>query len=137
MNQNGTTNSPLGLLIASQVPPEKIPELAALAEREGFGELWIPEDYFFYGGVAAALTALNATKEIKVGIGIVSALARHPATMAMEASTIDRLHPGRLWPGIGLGVPHWVEQMGLLPKSPLAALRETVTNMRKLLAGEE
>jgi alkanesulfonate monooxygenase SsuD/methylene tetrahydromethanopterin reductase-like flavin-dependent oxidoreductase (luciferase family) len=42
-----------------------------------------------------------------------------------------------LWPGIGLGVPHWVEQMGLLPKSPLTALRETVTNLRKLLAGQE
>src|ERR1700712_3927516 len=132
MTTNGTASSPLGLLIASQVPPEQIPDLAQLAESKGFGELWIPEDYFFYGGIAAALTALNATKDIKVGLGIVSALARHPAALAMEVSTIDRLHPGRLWPGIGLGVPHWVEQMGLLPKSPLAALRETVTNLRKL-----
>lgn len=138
MTTNGTTSAPpLGLLISSQIPPEQIPELAAMAEREGFGELWIPEDYFFYGGVAGALSALNATTDIQVGIGVVSALARHPATMAMETATIDRLHPGRLWPGIGLGVPHWVDQMGLLPKSPLTALRETVTNLRKLLAGEE
>jgi alkanesulfonate monooxygenase SsuD/methylene tetrahydromethanopterin reductase-like flavin-dependent oxidoreductase (luciferase family) len=137
MSTNGNPVSPLGLLVSSQVPPEQIPELAQMAEREGFGELWIPEDYFFYGGVAAALTALNATTDIKVGLGVVSAMARHPAALAMEIATIDRLHPGRLWPGIGLGVPHWVEQMGLLPKSPLTALRETVTNVRKLLAGEE
>ncbi|MCW3002092.1 MAG: 5,10-methylenetetrahydromethanopterin reductase [Conexibacter sp.] len=137
MSSNVTSGSPLGLLISSQVAPEQIPELAQLAEREGFGELWIPEDYFFYGGVSGALTALNATSEIKVGLGVVSAMARHPAALAMELATIDRLHPGRIWPGIGLGVPHWVQQMGLLPKSPLTALRETVTNVRKLLAGEE
>jgi 5,10-methylenetetrahydromethanopterin reductase len=137
MTTNGTTSSPLGVLISSQIPPEQIPELAQQAEREGFGELWIPEDYFFYGGIGAAGAALNATSDIKVGLGVVSAMARHPAAMAMEVATIDRLHPGRLWPGIGLGGPHWVEQMGLLPKSPLTALRETVTNLRKLLAGEE
>jgi 5,10-methylenetetrahydromethanopterin reductase len=137
MTTNGTASSPLGLLIASQIPPEQIPGLAQMAEREGFGELWIPEDYFFYGGIGAAGAALNATNDIRIGIGVASALARHPAAMAMEVATLDRLHPGRLWPGIGLGVPHWVEQMGLLPRSPLAALRETVVNLRKLLAGEE
>jgi alkanesulfonate monooxygenase SsuD/methylene tetrahydromethanopterin reductase-like flavin-dependent oxidoreductase (luciferase family) len=137
MSTNGNTTSPLGLLIASQVPPENIPELAQLAEREGFGELWIPEDYFFYGGVSGAMAALGATSEIKVGIGVMSAMARHPAALAMEIASIDRLYPDRMWPGIGLGVPHWVEQMGLLPKSPLTALRETVVNVRKLLAGEE
>jgi alkanesulfonate monooxygenase SsuD/methylene tetrahydromethanopterin reductase-like flavin-dependent oxidoreductase (luciferase family) len=136
MTNNGQS-SPLGLLVSSQVPPEQIPQLAQMAENLGFGELWIPEDYFFYGGIAASITALNATKEIKVGLGVVSAMARHPGALAMEIATADRLHPGRLWPGIGLGVPHWVEQMGLLPKSPLTALRETVTSLRALLAGEE
>jgi alkanesulfonate monooxygenase SsuD/methylene tetrahydromethanopterin reductase-like flavin-dependent oxidoreductase (luciferase family) len=137
MSVNEAEQSPLGLLVSSQVPPEQIPELAQMAEREGFSELWIPEDYFFYGGVSGVLTALNATSTIKVGLGVVSAMSRHPAALAMEIATIDRLHPGRLWPGIGLGVPHWVQQMHLMPKSPLTALRETVTNVRKLLAGEE
>jgi alkanesulfonate monooxygenase SsuD/methylene tetrahydromethanopterin reductase-like flavin-dependent oxidoreductase (luciferase family) len=132
-----TNTSPVGLVLSSQVPPEQIPELAAMAERLGYGELWIPEDYFFFGGITAALTALNATKEIQVGVGVVSAMARHPAALAMEIASIDRLHPGRLWPGIGLGVPHWVKQMGLMPKSPLTALRESVTNVGRLLDGEE
>jgi alkanesulfonate monooxygenase SsuD/methylene tetrahydromethanopterin reductase-like flavin-dependent oxidoreductase (luciferase family) len=132
-----TTTSPLGLVLSSQVPPEQIPGLAQTAERSGFGELWIPEDYFFFGGISGALTALNATSEIQIGLGVVSAMARHPAALAMELATLDRLHPGRLWPGIGLGVPHWVQQMGMMPKSPLTALRETVTSVGRLLSGEE
>ena len=129
--------SPVGLVLSSQVPPEQIASIAQAAERSGFGELWIPEDYFFFGGISGALTALNATSDLQIGLGVVSAMARHPALLAMEIATIDRLHPGRLWPGIGLGVPHWVHQMKMMPKSSLAALRETVTSVGALLEGQE
>jgi alkanesulfonate monooxygenase SsuD/methylene tetrahydromethanopterin reductase-like flavin-dependent oxidoreductase (luciferase family) len=81
--------------------------------------------------------ALDATKAMKVGLGIVSAVVRHPALLAMEISTISRVHPGRLTAGLGLGVPGWIRQMGLYPPSALAAMRESVTSVRRLLAGEE
>jgi alkanesulfonate monooxygenase SsuD/methylene tetrahydromethanopterin reductase-like flavin-dependent oxidoreductase (luciferase family) len=55
----------------------------------------------------------------------------------MELSTMARMYPGRLLPGIGLGVPAWVEQMGLTPPSQLAAMRECVGSLRRLLDGEE
>jgi 5,10-methylenetetrahydromethanopterin reductase len=64
-------------------------------------------------------------------------MVRHPAVLAMEIATAERLHPGRLQAGIGLGTPHWVRQMGLHPKSPLTATREAVTILRRLLDGEE
>jgi alkanesulfonate monooxygenase SsuD/methylene tetrahydromethanopterin reductase-like flavin-dependent oxidoreductase (luciferase family) len=47
------------------------------------------------------------------------------------------MYPGRLLPGIGLGVPAWVEQMGLTPPSQLSAMRECVGSVRRLLDGEE
>lgn len=50
---------------------------------------------------------------------------------------MERLYPGRVWPGLGLGVPAWIEQMGFHPKSPLTVLRESVTMVGRLLAGEE
>jgi len=131
------TDSPLGLVVSSQAPPERIPAIARAAERLGFGELWLPEDYFFAGGIASAMAALDATERLPVGIGVVSAMARHPALLAMEVAAVARLHPGRILPGIGLGVPHWVGQMGLMPPSSLAALRETLTTVRALLRGEE
>lgn len=129
--------SPVGLVLGSHVPPEQLQSTARLAERLDFGELWFAEDYFFTGGVSGAAAALAATNEIPVGLGIVSALVRHPALLAMEIATLSRIYPGRLRPGIGLGVPHWLRQMGLYPASPLGAVRDCVIAVRRLLDGEE
>jgi alkanesulfonate monooxygenase SsuD/methylene tetrahydromethanopterin reductase-like flavin-dependent oxidoreductase (luciferase family) len=127
----------VGLLLGSSSPPEHIPRLAARAEALGFGELWLSEDYFTTGGIAAAGAALSATRAIPVGTGVVSALARHPAVLAMEAATLARLHPGRFRLGIGLGVRDWLRQMGVDPASPLSAMREAITSIRALLVGDE
>jgi 5,10-methylenetetrahydromethanopterin reductase len=128
---------PVGLVLGSALAPEQLPGLATLAERTGFGELWFAEDYFFTGGISSAAAALAATERIPVGLGIVSAMVRHPALLAMEIATLDRMFPGRLQPGIGTGVPAWMRQMGVKPRSPLSALRESVTSVRRLLDGEE
>jgi alkanesulfonate monooxygenase SsuD/methylene tetrahydromethanopterin reductase-like flavin-dependent oxidoreductase (luciferase family) len=128
--------APLGVLIATSTPPERIPALAAAAERLGFGEVWMAEDYFCYGGFTGAALALGATERVKVGLGIVASVARHPAVTAMEIATLARAYPGRFLPGIGHGVPFWTDQMGLTAKSPLTALTECVTAIRALLAGE-
>jgi alkanesulfonate monooxygenase SsuD/methylene tetrahydromethanopterin reductase-like flavin-dependent oxidoreductase (luciferase family) len=129
--------TPLGLVLGSALAPEGLPRLARLAEQLGYGELWFAEDYFFTGGVSAAAAALAATERIPIGLGVVSAMVRHPALLAMEIATLERTFPGRLHPGIGTGVPAWMRQMGLKPKSPLSALRESVTTVRRLLDGEE
>lgn len=132
-----TDRFPVGLVLGSAIPPERLHETAWLGEELGFGELWFAEDCFFTGGISGAASALAATARVPVGLGIVSAVTRHPALLAMEISTLARMFPGRVWPGVGLGVPAWLEQMGLLPPSPLSALRESVTSVRRLLAGEE
>jgi alkanesulfonate monooxygenase SsuD/methylene tetrahydromethanopterin reductase-like flavin-dependent oxidoreductase (luciferase family) len=129
--------TPVGLVLGSGLAPETLPRLSRLAEDLGYGELWFAEDYFFTGGISGAAAALAATDRIPVGLGVVSAMVRHPALLAMEIATLDRMFPGRLYPGVGAGVPAWMRQMGLKPRSPLTALRETVTSVRKLLDGEE
>jgi alkanesulfonate monooxygenase SsuD/methylene tetrahydromethanopterin reductase-like flavin-dependent oxidoreductase (luciferase family) len=128
---------PVGLVLGSALPPEDIRSVARRGEELGFAELWLAEDYFFTGGISGATAALAETGSIPVGLGIVSAMARHPAVLAMEISTLSRMFPGRLLPGIGLGLPVWIEQMGLRPRSDLTAMRECVTSVRRLLDGEE
>jgi alkanesulfonate monooxygenase SsuD/methylene tetrahydromethanopterin reductase-like flavin-dependent oxidoreductase (luciferase family) len=131
-----TGRKPVGLVLGSAIPPEQIRDLARVGEDCGMNELWLAEDYFFTGGIAGAAAALEVTSEIAVGTGVASAMVRHPALLAMETSTLGRMHPGRFLPGIGLGVPHWVQQMHLYPKSQLRALRECTSSVRRLLAGE-
>ena len=131
------TEKQIGLVLGSAIAPEQLPPSARTAEEAGFGEVWLAEDFFFTGGVSGAGIVLGTTRDLTVGMGVVSAVARHPALLAMEISTLSRTFPGRLVAGIGLGVPAWVRQMGLHPPSPLSALRECVSSVRALLRGEE
>ncbi len=129
-------SAPLGLLIGSHIPPARIGAMAALAEQNGFGEAWITEDLWYTSGVVGAAAALAATERIPVGLGIVSAVSRHASIQALDFATLGQIHPGRFWPGIGLGLPAWLDQMGVRPRSPLTAVREDVLAIRALLAGE-
>jgi 5,10-methylenetetrahydromethanopterin reductase len=130
------SKNPVGYILLTSTPPEEVRPTAALVEDLGFGELWVAEDYFAYGGFVASEAALSATKEIAVGLGIVSSVARHPAVTAMEIASVSRSYPGRFTAGIGHGVPFWTNQMGIQPKSPLTSMEECVTGVRDLLAGE-
>ncbi|WP_033288855.1 LLM class flavin-dependent oxidoreductase [Amycolatopsis jejuensis] len=128
--------NPVGLAVASSLAPEQVGEVAALAENLGFGELWIPEDYWYLGSIACLVRALSATETIPVGVGVMSALVRHPAVAAMEIAAAERMFPGRVRPGIGLGVPEIVSKMGIKPRSSLGAVRESVAILRTLLSGK-
>jgi alkanesulfonate monooxygenase SsuD/methylene tetrahydromethanopterin reductase-like flavin-dependent oxidoreductase (luciferase family) len=132
-----TKRSPIGLVLGSHMAPEDIRRMAGRAEDLGYGELWFSEDCFFTGAMSSVTAALAATRELPVGLGIVSAVTRHPALLAMELAAMSRLYPGRVLPGVGLGVPAWLDQMGLMPRSPLTALSECVTSLRRLLSGVE
>ena len=116
----------IGLVMGSAIAPEQLVAGARTAESVGFDEIWLAEDYFFTGGISGATMVLDATKHIRVATGIVSAVVRHPAVLAMEIATISRVHPDRFTAGIGLGVPAWIRQMGLHPRSSLAAMRESI-----------
>ncbi|MFD9892908.1 LLM class flavin-dependent oxidoreductase [Amycolatopsis sp. NPDC059027] len=130
------TTSRVGVRISREVPPARLTKLARQAEQAGLDELWVVEDCFYAGGIATAATVLAATEKIPVGIGVLPAVARNPAIAAMELATLAELHPGRLIAGIGHGVPSWMRQIGAYPASPLTALEETLTAIRRLLAGE-
>jgi alkanesulfonate monooxygenase SsuD/methylene tetrahydromethanopterin reductase-like flavin-dependent oxidoreductase (luciferase family) len=128
---------PIGVAIGDMLPPEEIPATARWLEELGFSHITVPEDCFYLPAQVGVTLALQATERIPVGTSIVSALTRHPAILAMELAGISRAFPDRFWPGIGLGLPVWLEQMGLMPERPVAAMREAVTSVQRLLAGEK
>jgi alkanesulfonate monooxygenase SsuD/methylene tetrahydromethanopterin reductase-like flavin-dependent oxidoreductase (luciferase family) len=127
---------PIGVAMGDMTPPEEIAETARWIEELGYSHLFIPEDYFYIPAQIGVTLALSGTRSIPVGTSIVSAMVRHPAVLAMEIAGLSRAFPERYRPGIGLGLPVWLEQMGLLPERPVGALKESVTAVRRLLAGE-
>ena len=131
-----TASRPVGVFILGDVAPRDLVGLSRQVERCGFSDLWFAEDYFMLSGFASAGMALQATDAIDVGIGAVSNRVRHPAVTAMEASTLANAYPGRFTLGIGHGVPAWVAQMHLTPKSVLGSIGEAIGDVKRLLAGE-
>src|SRR5690349_14871029 len=126
----------LGLCVDRTLPPPVVVEVARRLDRAGAEQLWVIEDCFYTAGVSLAAAALAATDQLTVGVGILPAVARNPAITAMELATLARLAPGRLLPGIGHGIQEWMAQMGARATSPLTALTEVLTVVRRLLRGE-
>ncbi len=117
-------------------PAPLVTDLARQLEDGGADQLWIVEDCFYTAGVSLAASALAVTDRLRVGLGILPAVARNAAITAMEISTLAALAPGRIIPGIGHGVQSWMEQMGARPPSPLTTLEEVLVAVQRLLAGE-
>lgn len=126
----------LGIMFRREHPPEALPSFARNAEEAGFDELWVVEDCFYSSGIASAAVALACTVSIKVGLGIMPAVARNPVFTAMEIATLARLYPGRFLPGIGHGVASWMQQIGAFPQSQLRALEEITLVVRQILTRE-
>jgi 5,10-methylenetetrahydromethanopterin reductase len=126
----------IGVMFRPEWPPEELAGFARGAERAGYEELWLVEDCFLVGGLTMAASALAATREVTVGIGLLPAAMRNPAIAAMEIAGLARLHPGRFAAAFGHGVEPWMRQIDARPANRLAALEETVAAVRGLLAGE-
>jgi alkanesulfonate monooxygenase SsuD/methylene tetrahydromethanopterin reductase-like flavin-dependent oxidoreductase (luciferase family) len=126
----------LGVLFRPEWPPEDLPAFARGAEGDGFAELWLVEDCFLAGGLTMAATALAATETLGVGIGLLPVALRNPALTAMEIAGLARVHPARLTVVLGHGVEPWMRQIDARPPDRIAALEETVTVVKALLAGE-
>lgn len=126
----------LGTVFLPQLAPERLRDLARVADSAGLEELWLWEDCFRESGIASAAAALAWTDRLRVCIGLVPAPLRNVALTAMEIATLDRLFPGRVTVGVGHGVQDWMGQVGARVDSPVTLLREYLTTLRSLLAGE-
>ncbi|MCV7419618.1 LLM class flavin-dependent oxidoreductase [Mycobacterium yunnanensis] len=127
----------LGVIFRPDFPPHELRRIATEAEAAGVDELWLWEDCFQQGGVAQVAVALAATERLGVGIGLIPAPLRNVTAAAMEFATLESSFPGRTRVAVGHGVQSWMRQAGAAVESPLTLLREYVTALRALLAGEE
>jgi len=120
----------LGAVCRPEIPPERLRDVARAAEDSGLDELWLWEDCFWGGAVAAASAVLAWTSRLRVGIGVLPVPLRNVALTAMEAAMLHRLFPGRVTVAVGHGVQDWMGQVGARAESPLTLLREHLAALR-------
>jgi 5,10-methylenetetrahydromethanopterin reductase len=126
---------PIGLSIASHsgLAPARIGELAAAAERAGFGAVFVAEGH----GDALALChpVAGATSRTRVGTAVANAALRPPVLAAKTAAQLDHAAGGRLVLGLGVGNPVMNGRFGIAPFPPLQMIEEYVAVVRAVLAG--
>lgn len=126
----------LGVVFRPQFAPERMREVALAADASGLDEVWLWEDCFSESGIASAAAMLGWTERVRIGVGLLPVPLRNVALSAMEASTIERLFPGRARLAFGHGLQKWMGQAGVRAESPVTLLREYLVALKRLLAGE-
>ena len=127
----------LGLsLIGASLDPANLRELGQLAESLGYDSIWSMEAWGSDAYTPLAFLAA-ATTNIRLGTAIAHIFSRTPGATAMSALTLQQLSGGRLILGLGVSGPQVVEGWhGVAFQRPLAATREYLEIVRKMLAGD-
>jgi 5,10-methylenetetrahydromethanopterin reductase len=119
-------------------PSGRLTELASLAasiERLGCDWLWINEDRLQKDSFSVLAALANSTTSIRLGPGVTNPFTRHPALIASAVATLDELSGGRAVLGLGAGGTNH-RMLGLERRAPASALRDAVTVIRSLIAGD-
>jgi alkanesulfonate monooxygenase SsuD/methylene tetrahydromethanopterin reductase-like flavin-dependent oxidoreductase (luciferase family) len=120
----------------AQLPMDAIPELARIAEANGFDCAW--------GGEAnnkdptVMLSAVAAvTTTLKIGSAVYHILGRTPATLALQTVGLDELSNGRFLLGLGVSNPTIAGWHGLPSDRPLARVKEYLEIVHRAMNAEK
>ncbi|MEO6122326.1 MAG: LLM class flavin-dependent oxidoreductase [Ilumatobacteraceae bacterium] len=126
----------LGLRISGHRRTKDAVALAVAAERAGFDEVWLTEDYLERGIFTVAGAVAAATNRVRLGLGVVNPFTRHPGLIAMEAAALCELAEGRVVLALGGSNSRWINGwLGIEHVKPLGAVREANEIIRSLLGG--
>ena len=110
--------------------------LARAAEAAGFDQFWVSDDLFLRSAWVILSAVAQTTSRIQVGTCVANPYTLHPSELAMAAATLDELSGGRFLLGLAAGAADFLGWVGIEQEQPLAAVRESIGVVRRLLRGE-
>lgn len=107
----------LGVVLPNEsalADPREIVRLAVQAEELGYDHVWLPDHLLppepygpVYGGAFEAIALLShiaaVTRRVTLGTSVLILPLRDPVLLAKQVATVERLAPGRVVLGIGVG----------------------------------
>jgi 5,10-methylenetetrahydromethanopterin reductase len=124
----------IALRVHGGLPARECAAQARAAEEAGFSTVWFAENPFARGAMSGLAASALATSTIRLGVGVFNPFNRHPTLIAMEVAALDELSDGRVVLGIGSGIR--LGQMGVAAPRRIAAVRDTIHVVARLLRGE-
>ncbi len=124
-----------GALVDPSISAGELIALAQALEAWGFTYFWYPDEKFFRECYVGLTLVATHTQRMQFGPCVTDPYSRHPIMTAAAIATLAELAPGRVWLGLGAG-GRGLAAMGIARPRPARALREAITILRGLLAGE-
>ncbi len=103
------------------------------AEGNGFEAVWQAESRLVRDAIVPMAAYAAVTERIKVASGVINNWTRNIGLLASTFLTLDDLAPNRIICGIGAWWDPLARNVGIDRKKPLAAMKETVEILRRLL----
>jgi F420-dependent oxidoreductase-like protein len=126
----------IGLSMTGSEDWDELSTYVTEAERLGVDFVWSAEAWGQDAVTPLAYLAAK-TSRIKLGAGIMQAVARTPANTAMTAMTLSSMSHGRFILGLGASGPQVVEGWHGVPfRKPIQRIREVIEIVRIVSAGE-
>jgi 1,4-dihydroxy-2-naphthoate octaprenyltransferase len=134
----GELSRPVGLGLAARGGVAEVVGWAEQARREGLDSVWVHDSYFERDAVTYASAVAAQVPGIRVALGALNPLTRHPVVVAMTVSALDEMAPGRVILGMGTGLPLRLAQMGIpyTPEAGVEAVSRAIDTMRALWSGQ-
>ncbi|MBK8026827.1 MAG: LLM class flavin-dependent oxidoreductase [Chloroflexi bacterium] len=124
------------LRLNNDLPVASYVEMVQAAEAAGFDQFWVSHDLFLRSAPVILTACALATSRIEIGTCIVNPYTLNPAEIAMMAATLDEVSGGRFNLGISAGAGEFMKWIGLEQTKPVAAVRESIAAINRLLSGE-
>jgi 1,4-dihydroxy-2-naphthoate polyprenyltransferase len=134
----GELSRPVGLGLAARGSVTDVVGWADQARGAGLDSVWIHDSYFERDAVTYASAVAAQVPGIRVALGALNPLTRHPVVVAMTVSALDEMAPGRVILGMGTGLPLRLAQMGIpyTPEAGVEAVSAAIDTMRALWSGQ-
>jgi 5,10-methylenetetrahydromethanopterin reductase len=112
--------------VNNDLPVDRLVELAGLAERAGFDQIWVSNDLFLRSAPVLLTVLAGQTTRIRIGSGIINPYSVHPAEIAMLAATLQEVSGGRFLLGLAAGAQEFLGWAGIERARPLARTGQAV-----------
>ncbi len=124
------------LRLNNDLPVAEYVRIAQAAEAAGFDQFWVSNDLFLRSAPVILTAVAAATTRIEIGTCILNPYTMNPAEIAMLAATLDEVSGGRFNLGLAAGAAEFLKWVGIPQDKPLAAMRESISAVNRLLSGQ-
>jgi 5,10-methylenetetrahydromethanopterin reductase len=123
-----------GIALQTNKTPQEYAAQAQLIDTYAFDVVSVYNDLFFQPAIGPLLVMAPHIRRAWLGPAALNPYTVHPVEIAGQIAFLDRLTGGRAYLGLARGA--WLDQIGVETRRPLAALRQAILTVNRLLGGD-